>query len=1029
MKIFLNFKLTRNRYEYFSGYKSILISTLFVFLCTFANASVQEQVTGTVSDGESGETIPGVSVLVRGTTIGTITDVDGNYAISVTNPDDVLVFSFIGYTTEEIPVEGRSVININLTPVVIDLDEVVVVGYGTQRRATLTGSVTGISSNELVKAPAQNLSAGLQGLLPGLISMQRSGQPGADNATILVRGNSTTGNNSPLILVDGIPESGWQRINPNDIESVSVLKDAAAAIYGVQAANGVILITTKRGAEGKPTLDFSLNQGFSQPTQIPRMASSATLAEYGNDYLIRTGSDPLWTDEEIELFRNGTDPRYPNTNWPGEVLRTWTPQVTTNLSVRGGSENIRYSISGSYQQQESVIKDGMHTFENYSIRSNLDADVSDNITLSLDLNLGMDERYSPNRLSFYHVYALNPQYPVYYPGGYPSDPPSDYGDHPMVIGTGGSGYNRLNPKRFNGTFGYDIDIPWIEGLSVDGYFNFRNTYTHQKIWNTPWTIYSYDWDTETASPIQGGTVTRPQLDERFSQSVASLIHARLRYERQFENHYINVFIAGEQEEGTNNNIRAFRRDFLSAAIDEIFAGSSAGMATDGSSSNNARQNVFGRFSYNFQEKYLVDFNFRYDGSYRFPSDSRWGFFPGISAAWRVSEENFLSDVDVLDDLKLRVSYGVIGNDAISPFQFMRSYTMRSIGYHFGAPMITSPRAYVRAGVSPNPAVTWEEATIQNAGLDAMFLNHLFGLTVDVFKQRRENILTTRALEIPDYTQLRLPAENIGIVDNQGIELGLSHRNSVGTGFNYYFSGNIAFARNKVIDVSEAADVPDYQKAEGRVLGAMLLYDAIGIFRTEEQLESEPVYPGSIVGDLIYRDVDGDGVITGTDRVRMNRTNIPEITYGFNLSVNYKNWGLFGHFAGQARAWQYIHQNARVDLNAPAELLENRYRPGSMDSKYPWIPQYSSIGTDISGQRSTFWLQSAAFFRLKTAELSYTMPTELVSRYGIDRARFFISGSNLFTITELDWFDPEASSERGTNYPQQRIVNLGVQITL
>jgi TonB-dependent starch-binding outer membrane protein SusC len=1024
-----NFKITRNRYEYFSGYKFILISTLFVLVCTFANANIQQQVTGTVSDRESGETLPGVSVLVRGTTVGTITDVEGKYSLSVPDRNSVLVFSFVGYTTLEVPMEGRTVVDILLSPVAIDLDEVVVVGYGTQRRATLTGSVTGITSNEIVKTPSQNLSSSLSGLLPGLVSLQRSGQPGADNATILVRGNSTTGSNAPLVLVDGIPESGWQRINPNDIESISVLKDAAAAIYGVQAANGVILITTKRGSVNKPTFDFSINQGFSRPTRTPEMASSATLAEYGNDYLVRTGADPLWSEEQIQLFRDGTDPRYPNTNWPGEMLKAWTPQETVNLNVRGGVENIRYSFSGSYQHQDDIIKNGIHTFKNYSVRSNIDTDVNKNITLSLDLNVGQDERYNPNRLGWYHIYALNPQYPVYYPGGYPSNPPSDYGDHPAVIGTGGSGYNRLAPKRFSGRFAYNIRIPAVSGLSVDGYFNYRNTYTHQKIWNTPWTIYGYNWDTGTAVPIQGGTVGRPELDERFNQSFATLIHARARYERQFENHFINAFIAVEQEEGSANNIRVYRRDYLSSAIDEIFAGSADRMATDGSSSRNARQNLFGRVSYNYQEKYLLDFNFRYDGSYRFPRDKRWGFFPGISVAYRISEENFLRDIGFLDDFKIRASYGQLGNDAINPFQFLQSYTLNSIGYHFGAPMVSAPQSFVLAGVNPNPNVTWEVSTMQNVGFDALFLSHLLGVSVDFFQQRRENILTTRALEIPLYTQLRLPAENIGIVENRGVELALNHRNSLGGGrrLSYYVTGNVAFARSKVIDVSEAADIPDYQKQEGKMLGAMLLYEALGIFRTQEQLQSNPRIPGSAVGDLIYQDINDDGVITSADMVRMNRSNIPEITFGLNMSLNYRNWGLFAHFAGQGRAWQFIHQNARVDLNAPAELLENRYRAGSMDSKYPWIPQYSSIGTDISGQYSTFWLQDASFLRLKTAEISYSL-RDLVSRYGIERARIFVNGNNLFTLTKMKWYDPEGGNQRGEFYPQQQIFSLGAQLT-
>ena len=1008
----------------------LLFNSFIAGNCLAATAEELQQlvVTGTITDKETGDAMPGVNIQVKGTTIGVISDISGRYSINVTDKNALLVFSFIGYASAEVPLEGRSVADIAMISEAQSLDEVVVVGYGTQRKVTLTGSVAGIGSKEIVKTPSANISNSLSGLLPGLISLNRSGQPGSDAATILIRGRNTTGNNNPLVLVDGIVEPGWQRINSNDIESVSVLKDASAAIYGVQAANGVILITTKRGAAGKPVFDVSFNQGITRPTRIPEMASSATLAEYGNEFLMKQGGDPIWTAEEIQKFRDGSDPvNYPNTNWVKETFKNFSAQNIANLNVRGGGENVKYSLSGSYQHQGDMLKNGIHEFTGYTLRSNIDASISKDISMSLDINAGMDDRMSPQLGGVGRIYTQNPQYPVYWPGGYPSNPPSDFGYHPMINNTGGSGYNNRLEKRFSMKAGFNINIPWVKGLGVDGYFVKSDEYIFDKVWEKPWTYYGYDKTTGEVIPLAGGVSPLPNLGETFTNDNYNLINLRVKFEKQLNSHYISTFIAAEQSSGKYHTFNAYRKDFLSGAIEELFAGAVANMNTGGSSSENARQNLFGRVSYNFQEKYLLDFNFRYDGSYRFPKEGRWGFFPGVSVAWRISQEDFLKNkASYLDNLKLRASIGQIGNDQISAFQFLQGYNLRTLGYHFGSP--SAAQAGIYAGVTPNPNITWEVATITNIGLDGQFLNNLIGFTLDVFKQRRSNILTTRDLAVPYFTGLVLPTENIGIVDNQGVELSLTHRNTLAGGLTYTLSGNIAYSKNKVVDVSEPTDVPDYQKSEGHILGAGLYYEAIGIFRTQEQLDANPVYVGTIVGDLQYRDFNGDGSITAADRVRMDKSIIPQITYGYNLSLDYRNFTLFAHFSGQARAYWYIFQNARVSLNTVAELLENRYTPGSMDSKYPWIPQMEGPGREVSGLESTFWLQNAAFMRLKSLELSYTLPAKFLSAIRIDRLRIFANGSNLFTISDIKWYDPEGDNTQGTFYPQTKIYNLGLQLT-
>ncbi len=1005
-------------------------------LCLFlvigiSNAYAQPRtISGTVTD-QSGQPLPGVTVVVKGTTRGTVTDSEGSYTLSNVPENGTLVYSFVGMRSYEEEVAGRSSINMRMEEEAIGLEEVVAVGYGTQRKATLTGSVAGIGDEEIMRSPSISVGTAIQGLLPGLVSLQRSGEPGGDLSTILIRGQSTTGNNDPLVLVDGVPESDWQRINANDIESISVLKDASASIYGVQAANGVILITTKRGTVSDPKFNITYNQALLQPTRLPKMASSATLAEYSNEYLERTGGDPLYTEEEIQKFRDGSDPVfYPNTNWIEESLKDFSSQNTVNLNVRGGTENVRYSLSGSYYHQDDMIKNGTHEFKNYTIRSNIDALVSDNLTLSLDLNAGMGDRNTPQYRTIGMMFVTPPNLPVYYPGGFPSSLPSDQGQHPMINNTGGSGYDNNIGKRFSGKFSFDLKLPFINGLSTDGYMFYTDENFHRTIWSTPWTYYSWDEEAGEAIPMKGGFAALANLEERFSNSSSNLINFRIKYERQFEDHYINTFVAAEQSKGLYKQFLGYRRDFMAEAIDELFAGADANQRADGYSSENARRNFLGRLSYNFQEKYLVDFNFRYDGSYRFPKDNRWGFFPGISVAYRISEENFMKGDDpFFDNLKLRASYGEMGNDAIDPFQFLQSYNLRTSGVYFGNP--PSPLPAIWGGVSPNPNVTWEVATVENIGLDALILNQKLEITMDLFRQRRSNILTTRSLEIPTYTGLILPAENIGVVDNKGIELALNHRNNIGA-FSYNIGGNIAYAKNKVVDVSEAADVPEHQKMEGRILGAGLYYQAIGIFRTPEEVESNPIIPGTIVGDLQYYDYDGDSIITANDRVRMDKSINPEITYGINTSASYKGLSLYAQFSGVARVWWWVYDIARTTRNAPAELLENRYTPGSMDSKYPWIPTWAP-DMEVSGLTSDFWVKNASFFRLKTLELSYTLPQGFTSLLAMDKMRIYLSGSNLFTISDIKNYDPEGANP-GTNYgsahfyPQSRIYNIGVQLT-
>ena len=1003
----------------------VLFFNVLISLNTLAQGS--REIKGTVIDGTTNAALPNVSVNVKGKSIGGVTDKNGRYSIRA-GSSDILIFSFIGFTTQEVPVQNRNVIDVTLVNASTELGEVVVnVGYGTRRKVTLTGSVASVSGKELQRSPGLNVANNLGGLLPGVITKGPTGEPGRDNPTVLIRGRNTTGDNNPLVVVDGIQGvSGWQRINPNDIESISVLKDASAAIYGSRAANGVILITTKRGVTGKPTISYSFNQAITKPTRIPKMASSAEYAGLVNQFDVEAGQVPRYSDEEIQKFKDGTDPNYINEDWYGAVLKKSSFQSQQNLSVRGGSENVKYSVSGSYTNEGSIFKNGSLNFKTYSLRSNIDANINKNLKVGLDLNGALEDGNYPaySAASTFSFLKQIPFVPVFWPNGLPSAG-IENGINPGLTGTSITGNDNEKTYRYIAKASFDLTIPWVKGLGVDGYFSYTNNNGVEKNWQTPWTVYDYDKSTDTYIPKIGGGLLAPQLTQSFSGSTGTLINLRVKYDLEINDHKLNTFVAVEQSNGVSNNFSAFRKDFISTTIDQLFAGSLVDQVANGTGSESGRKNIFGRISYSFQDKYLIDFNARYDGSSNFPKGKQFGFFPGVSAAWRVSQENFIkNNASIINDLKLRASIGQIGNDAIAAFQDLRLYSIGNTGMGFGA----NPVALngLVAGVTPNPNITWEVATMANIGIDATLWDGLLGLTVDVFKQRRTNILAKRDLSIPAYTGLSLPNENIGIVQNKGIEIELSHTKVIGD-FSWRVAGNISYSRNKVIDISEAQNVPEWKKLEGHVVGATQYYHAIGIFRTQEEVNSAPIYPGTKVGDIQYQDKDGDGKITANDMYTMDKTSIPEVFFGLNLNLGYKNFSLWANFAGAGNVWQYYLFQARVAVNTLQDVVLNRYTPGSMDSKYPRLPT-NGVFSEPSGLQTDFWLQNTSYARLKTLELSYNLPQNFLSKLRIKSTRLYLNGQNLFTLDNVKWADPENTSNSASYYPQSKIYNLGLNLT-
>lgn len=1014
---------------------------------------VAQQVEGKVTD-ETGQGLPGVTVMVKNANIGAVTDVNGLYKLTI--PDGIenpmLVFSFVGYIMQEIAVGNQSIINVKMREDLEQLEEVVVVGYGQQKKATVTGSVSTIGGKEIIQTPVTNVSNSLAGRLPGLTAVTRSGEPGADGSTIRIRGANTLGNNDALVVVDGIPGRSLDRIDPNTIESITVLKDASAAIYGAQAANGVILITTKRGKVGKPVISLNHDQGWGRPTRLPDMANSAQYAEMLNEIDLYRGRTPRYSDENIQKFGDGSDPwNYPNTDWFAEVLKPWSAQNNTNMQISGGSENLRYLVALGRRFQDGYYKHSATNYSQYDFRSNLDGKLSDHISIGVDLAGRQENRNYPTRGAgsiFWMVMRGKPHMHAYWPDGTPG-PDIEYGDNPAVISTDATGYDREKRYILNSTLKLDIKIPWVEGLSFNSNAGIDKDFRFRKRFETPWYLYNWDGQSRDAegNPIlEKGKkgFSDPRLLQAMEDHQNILLNAMINYERNLGVHALKFLVGTERRSGQGDRFSAYRRYFASTAIDQLFAGGDAEKDNFGSAYENARLNYFGRINYNLKEKYLLELVWRYDGSYIFPESKRYGFFPGVSAGWRISDEAFMKDnLAFVNDLKLRASWGQTGNDRIDEWQYLASYAYgrwdapswnqayRNEPYIFG---IDKENKALYEARLPNRDVTWEVANQFNVGLETTVLNGKLSLEADYFNYRRSQILWWRNASIPTSTGLSLPRENIGKVANRGYEFNISYNDRAGD-FAYQFGVNGSYAKNEILFWDEAPGVPDYQLSTGRPMNTSLYYQAIGVFRDEAHVESLPHWDGARPGDVIFQDVNGDGVIDGNDRVRNEYNSLPRFTGGITMNMQYKGFDLSVLFQGAAGAITYINTPSGEWGNFLTDFYENRWTEENPVSEYPRT--FNRDEEYWRNQQNTFWMKKTDYIRLKNLQFGYSLPQSLTERVGVSNLRIYVGGFNLLTYSpDLQDFDPESgdpnnpnnAGTNGTSYPLQKVVNTGISIT-
>lgn len=989
--------------------------------------TVRQKISGSVKD-VNGEPIIGATVMEEGTTNGTITDFDGNFVLEVADGAD-LDISYIGYQTQKLKAQSGKLLAVTLKEDAEILDEVVVVGYGTQKKVSVTGAMASTKGSDLAKVPAANITNTLAGRLPGLISYNRSGEPGYDDAGLLIRGASTTGDSSPLIVVDGVADRAGSlgRLDPNDIESITILKDASAAIYGSRAANGVILVTTKRAKSEKFTVNYNGNVGISSPTILPDMCDSWQYAELINE--ITPGT---YSDEAIQKFKDGSDPvNYPNVN-AFDILLKQAVQTQHNISASAGGKYVSFYASLGYKYQDNYYKNSASNYSQYNFRTNIDFTPHKDVKIGLNVAFRQEDRNSPITGSediWRYLIKYNPMVNIWFPGTNYGNVSSKQDNFSPATGLDGTtGYQRDRQSYLNADLTLHWDLPWItKGLSIDAGLYVDRADTFYKKFEKKYYMYEQSGD-EYIAKEQGSNI----LDQNMSQTLGITMNARLNYQRTFnEVHNLNVFVAYEQYQSRYDYMQARRQDFISTAIDEIFAGDINSATNDGKASETARMNYFGRLDYDYEGKYLFQFNWRYDGSENFPAGKRFGFFPGVSVGWRVSEEKFWKEnVSWMDYLKVRASWGQMGNDKVDAFQYLTAYTFDNPAILGGG--IESGLWLLRTA---NPNITWEVANTYNVGIETRFLKY-FNFEADFFKTKRNNILATRNAAIPEYAGLTLPDENIGICSNIGTELTLGFSKQLNKDWSVMASGNFTYNHSTIDFIDEPEGTLPWQKRTGLSIGTdgdmYLMYEADGIFRTQEELDSYPHLAEARVGDVRFKDVNEDGVIDGNDKVRQDKPAIPRIMYGVNLGVNYRNWSLSMLFQGAAQVWQYTFMEAGTIGNFTKDFYENRWTEDNINAEYPRTYNRDATVTGGGNYRNTFWLNNASYLRLKSIELAYDLPKSWLKNTPISAVRLSLSGYNLFTITGIRNIDPETQENSqgwaAWNTPQSKVYNFGINVT-
>ncbi len=985
-------------------------------------------VTGTVTDSKN-QTLPGVNVSIKGTSTGTVTDESGKYSIKLPDGKGTLVFSSIGYETKEV-YTTTSPVNVTLVEKLSGLSEVVVVGYGTQKRVNLTGAVATVDMKKQQNAPLTNASQLLQGV-EGVYVNQAGGQPGRDVATVRIRGVGTLNNNNPLVLVNGV-EFALENVNPADIESVSVLKDASsAAIYGSRAANGVILITTKGGKKDKFTVDYNFYAGSQRVNYLPDFVKDPVqFMELRNQAQRNEGKTAVdYSDALIAEYKSGmlTDPSiYPNNDWLNIMFNPGSIQ-NHDLRFSAGTDKITYALSLNYLKQDGVLR-GTDS-KRYALSYNTVANISDKLKVGAYLNASYKDINEPvagvaNLMEM--TFKAQAFHPTYLPDGryantFIRTPGHNVFRNPLVLADEGQNNSKLQQVLLN--IFAEYKLPLNITYKINGAINKGDDFISQFVPE----IYTYQVKTLETQLIpfdgQGNRGTR----QANPASLNTTLFNTLNWDSNFTGkHNLKALAGFSRETFSNRNFYARNEGYLGNTLYELNAGS-ANPAVGGTSSASRLNSFFGRVNYIFDDKYLAEGNFRYDGSSRFAQGRQWGFFPSFSLGWRINKEKFMEKVTWVDELKLRASIGQLGNQNIDLFRYVNLVTLGP-DYPFGS-TISSGAAVTAYN---DPTITWETTTISNIGFDASLFKNKITITADVFKKRTTNILNS--VTIPDQIgSLTGPIKNIGTVDNIGLEINLGFNQSLGD-FRVNLSGGFTYVKNKVVDLRGGVIYSGRQIiTEGSPINSYYLINAAGIFQTPQEIASSPFQNiNTKPGYIKYQDVNGDKAITEADRT-IQGSNIPKLTYQFNLNLSYKRFSLSTFFQGVGTVYTYTENIGAMPFwfgtSVTKEWVTDSWTPQNTNAKLPIITTFEGSQTE-NFRSSNFWLRNAAYLRMKNIQLSFSLPEKWVGKIGMKRALLFANGQNLLTFTPLKGFDPEKNLSGSTFYefPTVKTITAGINVT-
>ncbi|WP_207514706.1 SusC/RagA family TonB-linked outer membrane protein [Longitalea luteola] len=996
---------------------TLVIHTLFLSglpAGAFAQNNAPAKVEGQVLDDKDAP-LPGVNVMIKGARSGVATSADGSFSIEVPEGNATLVFSSVGYVTREIAVKGATKnLSIRLQSSSNTLNDVVVIGYGTQKKVNLTGSVENISSARLADRPVTQLSAALQGVAPGVTVTTSTGAPGSDAGTIRIRGIGTLNNANALVLIDGI-EGNMNELDPNMIESISVLKDAASsAIYGSRAANGVILVTTKRAKGEKLTITYNGYMGKQTPTNLPDKVDALDHMRLLNLAYKNTGLTPVFTDAQIEKYSqemyNNPD-EYPNTDWQEEVLKGSGMMQNHSVGISGSSGKLRFLTSLGYLKQDGIIKTS--SYERYTLRNNADVKFNDKVSMKLDLQLINRNTVEPGR-GMTNVFSQMNRIPATQLGR-------------LTNGKWGEGWNGNNPIAMVEDGGFQKN----NTLSMQGNLQFTYKPVH---WLTadlvaaPRFVNAYDDNFVKAVTTYTGAgsvaFTQPAKSEKTNSNARSYYgnyRANVTADKDFGEHSIKWMVGASKETYYYTDFTAFRDNYLFPDYTVINAGDKSNQQTTGSATEWSLQSFFSRLNYNFKGKYLLEANARYDGSSRFSKGNKYGFFPSFSAGWRISEEHFMENLrGVLTDLKFRASWGTLGN--------------QNIGTNYGFVSSIALGSYAQNGqvVSlgalndmSNAAITWETTTMTNVGVDVVLLKNL-SITADWYRKITDDILLT--LDIPLYIGLNAPVQNAGKVSNVGWELGINYNGRAGKDFTYGVNFNISDVKNKVLDLKGISASSLLQSREGHSINSIYGLEADGYFQSQDEIDNHAAQVGVLApGDIKYVNQNKDNIINDEDYKIIGST-IPRFTYGLNLNAAYKGFSFNAFLQGVGKANGYLYSYAIQPFYSGGTAHETHKDYWTEENPNAQFPRLTYNDGGNNYQPSSFWMKNAAYLRLKNIQLAYSLPISLISKWGVNNVKVYVGGQNLLTRDKF-WkgYDVETAVGTGNAYPQVKVYTVGLDI--